>query len=159
MSSPSNPGRWQVQRERLRLDESDRIYPPYMDGRVQDIVPQLVRRLGLADTYWEHTLEREWPALVGEQVAKHTRPGRMNRGVLYVYVSSAPWLAELTRMGQKQILENVQKRFGESRIKSVRLQPDPDAPPPTRTGGGPAGAMAKGYRPGPPAGGSATSRS
>lgn len=169
MSSPSNPGRWQVQRERLRLDESDRLYPPYMDGRVQDIVPQLVRRLGLADTYWEHTLEREWPALVGEQVAKHTRPGRMNRGVLYVYVSSAPWLAELSRMGQKQILENVQKRFGESRIKSVRLQPDPDppspkrygglTPPPARTGGGPAGAMAKGYRPAPPAGGSATSPS
>ena len=65
---------------------------------------------------------------MGEQVAKHSRPGRMNRGVLYVYVTSAPWLAELNRMGLKPMLENVQRRFGESRVKSIRLQPDPDPP-------------------------------
>ncbi len=129
MPGPSDRGRWQVQRERFHLDESARVYPPFTDGRLADAVPNLVRKLGLADTYWEHTLEREWPSLVGEQVARHTRPGRMNRGILYVYVSSAPWLAELSRLGQKQILENVQKRFGESRIKSVRLEPDPDPQP------------------------------
>jgi predicted nucleic acid-binding Zn ribbon protein len=128
MAAPSDRGRWQVQRERCHLDSDTRLYPSFMDGALGEAVPELVRKLGLADTYWEHTLEREWPTLVGEQLARHTRPGRMNRGVLYVYVTSAPWLAELNRMGLKPMLENVQRRFGESRVKSIRLQPDPDPP-------------------------------
>lgn len=132
MAGPSDRGRWQVQRERLHLDPDTRTYPAFMDGALGDAVPELVRKLGLADSYWEHTLEREWPALVGEQVARRTRPGRMNRGVLYVYVSNSTWLAELNRMGLKQMLENVQRRFGESRIKSIRLQPDPDPPRPAK---------------------------
>ena len=130
MPPTPNRGRWQVQRERFQLGDDARVYPAFSDGRMADVVPELVRKFGIADTYWEHTLEREWPTLVGEQVARHTRPGRMHRGILHVYVSSAPWLAELSRMGQKQILANVQKRFGASRITSVRLEPDPDGPRP-----------------------------
>jgi len=36
------------------------------------------------------------------------------------------WLSELSRYSQKQILENMQKRFGRDKIRNVRIQLDPD---------------------------------
>lgn len=125
MSAFKRSSRLDVERERFRLEDFPRRVARYDDQRAGDAVPGLMRQLGLADSFWMQALEREWPQLVGVQVARRTRPGRFNRGVLYVYVTGAPWLAELTRMGQKPMLANVQARFGADRIKSIRLQIDP----------------------------------
>ena len=86
----------------------------------------LLRELGLEDRLWEHTLETDWEDIVGANVAKHARPGRIQRGVLYVFVRHSMWLAELSRFGQKEMLARIQERFGSNRIKSIRLQLDPD---------------------------------
>ena len=86
-----------------------------------------MKQLGLENRLWEEALLSEWPALVGEQVARQTRPGRLDHKVLYVFVSHSTWLNELSRYGQKQMLANLQARFGADRIKSIRLQLDPDA--------------------------------
>ena len=37
------------------------------------------------------------------------------------------WLSDLSRYGQKQVLANLQKRFGADKIKSIHLQLDPEA--------------------------------
>ncbi|MDA0578097.1 MAG: DUF721 domain-containing protein, partial [Verrucomicrobia bacterium] len=76
-------------------------------------------------------LATEWPHLVGNDVARHTRPAGLERRVLLVYVDSSVWLSELQRFGQKQILTNLQKRFGQDCVPALRLRLDPDggAPP------------------------------
>jgi len=119
----------QIACERLHLESCPPRLARYEDRGVRDELPRILNQLGLADTFWTQTLEREWVEIVGPQLARHTRPGRFQYGVLYVFVANSVWLAELNRMGQKPMLANIQKRFGADRIKSLRLQIDPEPPP------------------------------
>jgi predicted nucleic acid-binding Zn ribbon protein len=130
MPSPrGNRGRWAVARERFHLDETAQPEAGYRLSPVGDLLPRIMKGFGLEDRFWEQTLMTEWDKVVGAQVAKHARPGRVQRQTLFVFVKSSAWLSELTRYGQKQILANVQARFGADKIKSVRIQLDPDFPP------------------------------
>ena len=87
-----------------------------------------MKQFGLEQRLWQNRLAEEWESLVGPQVAGHTRPGRIERKVLYVFVAHSAWLSELQRYGQKQqMLANIQARFGADRIKDLRLRLDPDA--------------------------------
>lgn len=121
-------GRWKIEQERCRID--DRHHPPETSAtcKVGELIPGLLRQAGLEERLWEHELLNEWPALVGPQVARRARPGRVQRKTLVVFVSNSAWLNELSRYGQQQILDNVQKRFGKDRIQALRLQIDPDLP-------------------------------
>ncbi len=87
-----------------------------------------MKTLGLAERFWEHELLEEWPALVGKQVAEHTRPGGFRAGSLTIYVDHSSWLHELQRFSEPALRKNLQKRFGASKIRRLRFQLDP-APP------------------------------
>ena len=92
---------------------------------IADLVPGLMKRMGLAEKHWVTVLHDEWDSLAGDAVAKHTKPGRMQGKHLIVFVDSSVWLSELSRYGSKELLANLQKRFGASKIGSVRFQIDP----------------------------------
>ena len=122
-----NKGQWAVQRERLHLTQKQ----PGPEGfdvaqTMGDFVPGFMKKLGLDKAFQEERLIKEWKEIAGATVAKHTRPGRLDRKVLYVYVSNSAWLAELSRFGQKQLLEKVQTCVGEDKVKSVKLLIDPE---------------------------------
>lgn len=119
-------GRWQVERERCRIDDyapSAGVADPVV---LADVMAGVMKRLGLEDTHWISVLDEEWQAIVGEAVAKHTRPGRMEKKKLTVFVDSSVWLNELIRYGRQQILSNLQKKFGKDKILAVGLMLDPD---------------------------------
>lgn len=117
-------GAWEVQKERHRIAGKK---PPPEDATqaVGEVIPAVMQGMGLANRLWEHSLAQEWPDLVGAQVAHHTRPGRLDRGMLVVFVSNSAWLNELSRYSQKRMLENLQARFGADKIRNLRLQLDP----------------------------------
>lgn len=91
-----------------------------------DVIPAVMRRLGLEDQQWLFALTDEWPGMVGDVVAAHCRPGRVDRGVLTIFVDSSVWLNELSRYGQGQILTNLHKRFGDEKIRRILFRLDPD---------------------------------
>jgi predicted nucleic acid-binding Zn ribbon protein len=84
-----------------------------------------MKKAGLAEQHWAAVLEDSWPEIAGAEVARHTRPGPLQEKTLVVYVDSPVWLNELRRMGQRHLLNNLQKQFGPSRIKAVKLELDP----------------------------------
>jgi predicted nucleic acid-binding Zn ribbon protein len=118
-------GRWALQRERCRIDSP----VPAADDRepvaVGDMVGDVMKKLGLAGREWEGILQREWPELVGDDVARHTRPGRVDRKRLVVFVDSSTWLYELKRYSRGRFLGNIQRRVGAGRIESLVFQIDP----------------------------------
>ncbi len=117
--------RWQVDRERFQLH--DRRPPaPYRVFTTEQVVPSVMKKIGLDQPMWEQRLAGEWESVIGEQVAQHTRPGRLQHNILYVYVPNSVWLAELRQFAEKAMLEKLQARFGPARIKGIRLQIDPD---------------------------------
>lgn len=123
--SKKDLARWQVERERFQLPDH-RPPAPYRVFTPEQVLPSVMKKIGLEQPMWEQVLSREWETLVGEQVARHTRPGRLQHGILYVYVANSVWLAELRRFAEKALLERLQDKFGRTRIKGIRLQLDPD---------------------------------
>ncbi len=123
--------RWELERERFRIE---RTRPPMPESIASagDVVPLVLRKLGLEQSFREHALVTEWEKLVGPQVAQHARPGRVERKVLTIFVTHPAWLSELSRYGQKEILAKLQARFGADRVKGVRLQLDPEVGRPPR---------------------------
>lgn len=122
-------GQWQVHRERCHIR---RAAPPArrpQQEAIGDVLPGLMKRLGLDEAHWVETLSEEWGAIVGKSVGVHTRPGRIEGRRLTVFVDSSPWLNELKRYGRRQMLQNLQSHFGVRRIRDIRLQLDPDRRP------------------------------
>ena len=122
-----NPGRWQTERERGQIARHapapafDPIRP------LGDVVAGVLRNLKIqAPEEGPGPMVEEWPSLVGEAVAKHSRPGRIQKAHLVVFVDSYVWLTELARYGKDQMLANLQKRFGRDKIKTLSYQLDPD---------------------------------
>lgn len=119
--------RWQIERERFQLPPEPPV-PAYRVSTPQAVLPKVLKGMGLEKALWEQTLVQEWGELVGPQIARQTRPARLDRGILQVYVSHSAWLTELQQFGQQAMLDKLQTRFGRTRIKGIRLQLDPDPP-------------------------------
>lgn len=119
-------GQWAVHRERGRIRSFRQPPVGWNDRAVSDGIESLLKGMGLSDNLWLEDLSREWTAIVGQGVGKHTIPGRVVGSNLYVFVDSSVWLNELKRYGQKEMLVNLQKRFGKSRIGTIFLQLNPD---------------------------------
>ena len=122
-----NKGAWAVQRERCHL-EDERPQPPPRDRMVANVAQQIIRELKLDARVTETRLLNEWSQIVGPQVATHARPGRLERGVLTVFVANSVWLAELTRMWLKPMLANIRQQLGNNDVRLLRLQLDPEPP-------------------------------
>jgi predicted nucleic acid-binding Zn ribbon protein len=82
--------------------------------------------MGLEPALWQQTLVKDWPELVGPQLARYTRPGRFEHGVLHVFATHSIILSDLQRHGHRDLLANLQARYGRDRIQRLRLQLDPD---------------------------------
>ena len=70
---------------------------------------------------WLDELVQAWPTLVSAEVAKVSRPGKWDNGILYIYVASSPKLFELRRSWLKRIEKAVRAFAGDDRVKHVRL--------------------------------------
>ena len=125
--STLNRGAWEVQRERCRIP-AEQPLPPDTTVSLSEVAEQLLKKWGLEGRVWEERLLRDWPEVVGAQVAAHSRPGRMDRGTLVIFVDGSVWLSELTRYIRGPLLANVQRHCGADKVRSLRLQLDPDPP-------------------------------
>lgn len=124
--SEFNKGRWMIECERLGLPMDTPV--PVKDdvSLLSDRMSAWFDSMGIKDEAWMATLLDRWGAVAGAQVAKHARPGRVLEQQLIVYVDSSVWLNELSRYGQKRLLENIRNVLPESPITSIRFQLDPD---------------------------------
>ncbi len=112
-----------MQRERLRLE--GRAPPPdFAVASLSDVLPGVVKKMGLAAPFWMESLRRDWPSIVGPDVAKRSRPGHLDNKTLTIFVSHPTWLMELKRM-ERQVLERVRAACGGETVRAVRLALDP----------------------------------
>lgn len=122
-----NRGRWMLERERCRLDHWHPPPPDHPATGVEQIVDHIMKSLGLEAQHRLDRLLENWPELAGAAVARHTRPARIDeRGTLLVFVDSSPWLAELSRMGKRHLLQNIRKSGILPNLRDLRLQLDPE---------------------------------
>ena len=88
---------------------------------VGEAMQDLVGDLGMTATLRQYSVITSWHTLVGEQVAKVSEATRIENGILYVRVATAPWRAELT-MRRMEIRDRINVTLGEAIVKDIRFR-------------------------------------
>lgn len=114
-------------------DHQEQPYNPYgfkpPQDRTQtpaDILPRVIKKMGLGARLWQEDLQHKWPEIAGPQVAANARPGKMQGRTLCIFVSNSMWLHELSQFSKAPLLEKLQNSFGKQRIGDLRFLIDPD---------------------------------
>jgi predicted nucleic acid-binding Zn ribbon protein len=113
-----------MMRERLQVD----AYKPERKPRLvsmSDLVPRVVKQCGLENEFWVDEIRERWEEIAGTQVARNTRPGAYEKGLLTIYVNHSSWLMEMERFGKDMLLKNIQDTLGKDKIRTIQFRIDP----------------------------------
>ena len=122
-----NLGRWRVQQERGQIDEDEMPRPPERLETIGQVMPTLMRQIGIVADYWQEKMAADWKDLVGSPVCRYTRPGMLEGVSLTVFVNNSVWLHELKRVGYEPLLKKLQAKYGPDRIRHLKLTLDPES--------------------------------
>jgi len=81
---------------------------------------EFVHDLGIGGTLRRYDVLTLWREIVGEQVAKASRPERIEKGVLLVRVETAPWRAELS-LRKTEIMKRIAEVVGNGIVNDIRF--------------------------------------
>lgn len=88
--------------------------------KVGDILPGVMKSLGLDAKLSEAKVVKEWSSIVGETVAARSRPTVVRKHILLVEVENNAWMQEI-RFHQRRIIERMQELFPELEVEGLRL--------------------------------------
>ncbi len=89
---------------------------------VCDVVGKVMGGWGLADRLREEEVVKSWVGIVGDFVGRHSKPQRLQQGVLTVRVLQPTLKFELERVWKRDILGKLQTRFGARTVRDVKFQ-------------------------------------
>ena len=84
------------------------------------VLQEVIRDLGIAKKLSRQRAVVDWPGVVGQKVAGHSRAVRVDGGRLFVEVDSPVWAQELTLMKRK-IVRELNARIGDQVIENVHF--------------------------------------
>ncbi len=88
---------------------------------ISTLIAEVLRESGLERPLMERHIIDAWPKVLGPTIARYTGKISINRGVLYVQITSAPLRQELFNC-RFQLVDKLQKAVGcEGIIKDIRL--------------------------------------
>lgn len=82
---------------------------------------KLTKSLGIEKAVDEYALMAEWRGIVGEKIAAVSKPLRIDNGVMFVSVATAPWRAELS-MQRHLIVKKLNQAAGREIVKEIRFR-------------------------------------
>jgi predicted nucleic acid-binding Zn ribbon protein len=90
-------------------------------ARVGDLLPAVLKSVGLERKFREQEVVALWPMVVGEHIAARTRAVRMEKGVLFVHVDHGAWMQEL-HFKERELLAKMQEAAPAARLKRIRFR-------------------------------------
>jgi predicted nucleic acid-binding Zn ribbon protein len=115
-SSDTSPADFAARRER-----EQRRYYARRPKKIADVLAQLITARGYGRIQADADFAAAWQAAAGQSLARHTRPGRLRRGVLEITVTNSTVVQELTFQKQR-ILAELQAQVPEARIRGLRFR-------------------------------------
>ena len=86
-----------------------------------DLLPRVLRGLGIEGRLEEGRLRAEWENLVGATIAERSRPLRVRGKTLLVEVKNSTWMNEI-QFHRSEIIRKVNSEFPKLKIGEIRLQ-------------------------------------
>jgi predicted nucleic acid-binding Zn ribbon protein len=99
-----------------RKTQADRWQSP------AELVPKLMKRLGLRERLHETEVIDAWSKIVGDFIAAHSTPVALRDGILYVRVLQPALHYELEQISKPEILRKLKNRFGGKSIRDIRFR-------------------------------------
>ena len=87
-----------------------------------DVLPALLKRLGLAERLHETEVIEAWKAIVGEFIAAHSNPVALREGTLTVRVLQPALHYQFEQISKIEILRKLKQRFGTKVIRDIRFR-------------------------------------
>lgn len=88
---------------------------------VAELLSKAAKRMRFEDKIVLGKFADCWPEVVGEGMAKHSRPARWKRKILVIMVEHPAWLQELFYLKHK-VVERLRSEFPDSGIKDVKME-------------------------------------
>jgi predicted nucleic acid-binding Zn ribbon protein len=85
---------------------------------------ELITLRGIARVQGDRQLQAAWAEAAGDAVAQRTRAVAIRRAVLHVSVGNAPLLSELAAFRKGPILQALQSRFPDLRVRDLKFRLD-----------------------------------
>ncbi len=82
---------------------------------------RLTRSLGIGKMLDEYGVLAAWSSVVGERIAAVSTALRIENGVLFVGVTTAPWRAELA-MQRQDIMRRINAAVGKEVVREIRFR-------------------------------------
>jgi predicted nucleic acid-binding Zn ribbon protein len=85
------------------------------------VIDALVRQLGIQTKLKQYDIVDVWGSIVGMQIASVTSVDKIEKNVLVVKVTAAPWRTELT-FRKSEILDKIHAAMNSDAIKDIRFR-------------------------------------
>jgi predicted nucleic acid-binding Zn ribbon protein len=77
-------------------------------ARVGDVLPSVLRDLGLQKRFNERKVVEKWADVVGPDLGQRSRATRFDKGTLFVHVDHGAWMQELHFM-EKELVRKLRE--------------------------------------------------
>ena len=88
--------------------------------KVGDLLPTILKQLGLEQRFKERRVLTLWATVVGEELAARTKATKIEQGVLFVRVDHGAWLQELHFI-EEEIIGKLRALAPGVVLKSIRF--------------------------------------
>ncbi|HMM22578.1 MAG TPA: DUF721 domain-containing protein [Selenomonadales bacterium] len=88
---------------------------------LRNVLPKTLKQLGLINQFKAESVTLNWRQMVGEEIAAHTRPGRVRRGILNVSANNAVWAHHLSTL-KEEIMDKINAFMGEKVVTEIKFQ-------------------------------------
>lgn len=100
-----------------RVERNTRVF----EHPISDLVPGIMRKVGVQDQINAEEITAEWQAIVGDFLGANSRPVKLQHRVLTIAVLQSTLLYMLEQEFKREILAKVRSRFGEKTVRDVRF--------------------------------------
>jgi predicted nucleic acid-binding Zn ribbon protein len=104
------------------FDRRNRAEPPKGPEPLGEILSRVFTARGWGRKQDRLRLEKAWAEAAGPEIAPHTRPNGMRRGVLEVDVTSPVLLQELAHYHKRKLLERLRERLPGTTLTDLRFR-------------------------------------
>ena len=91
-----------------------------MAQTVKNLIYQYFKKLGLEQKFLENMAMYHWSKVVGEAIALHTKPIRVESGTAFIKVDNDVWRQELQFL-KKDIIEKLNQAIGKKVIQEIKF--------------------------------------
>ena len=85
---------------------------------ISEVIQELLKKNNMKSRLDETTITQKWEEVVGKTMAKYTRKVYVNKGILYVEVTSSVARNELV-MNRSLLIERLNQTTGSETIKDI----------------------------------------